>query len=99
MHDAQRSFPAVAIAACGAVTAVGSGIEALRTALRANTSGLRPSERFSSSRYQSNIVGAVFRNDDGGEDPAFELANRALLEAREQAQDILGSIPPERLGF
>ena len=52
-------LPAVAIAGCGAVTAVGCGIEALRSALRANTSGLRADDRFNSPRFQSSIVGAV----------------------------------------
>jgi 3-oxoacyl-[acyl-carrier-protein] synthase II len=67
--------------------------------LRANASGLHRCERFNGSRYQSNIVGAVFKNGDGGDDPAFELANQALLEAREQARHVLNSVPPERLGF
>jgi 3-oxoacyl-(acyl-carrier-protein) synthase len=49
----------IAIAGCGAVSAVGNGVAALRTALRDNTSGLRASERFNSPRFQSSIVGAV----------------------------------------
>src|SRR4051794_35964895 len=49
----------VAIAGCGAVTAVGVGLEPLRTAVRANASGLRTVERFDHPRFQSSIVGAV----------------------------------------
>lgn len=89
----------IAIAGCGAVTAVGSGVEALRTALRGNTSGLRRFERFNNSRFQSSVVGAFFENGDSGDDPAFELGNQALLEARKQAEGLLKSISPERLGL
>jgi 3-oxoacyl-[acyl-carrier-protein] synthase II len=74
-------------------------VEALRAALRANTSGLRRAERFNSPRFQSSVVGAVFENGTGSDDPAFELANQAVLEAREQAKNVLSSIAPERLGF
>ncbi len=89
----------IAIAGCGAVTAVGKGVEALRAALRANTSGLRRCERFSGPRFQSSVVGAVFENGNKGDDPAFELGNQALLEAREQAKSLLESISPQRLGL
>jgi 3-oxoacyl-[acyl-carrier-protein] synthase II len=100
MHDfAKQAFPEVAIVGCGAVTAAGGGVEALRAALRANSSGLRPCARFNSSRYQSGVVGAVFKNGEGGDDPALELANRALSEAREQAKAVLMSVVPERLGL
>ena len=36
----------VVIAGCGAITAVGCGVDALRVALRTNISGLRADERF-----------------------------------------------------
>ena len=62
-------LPAVAIAGCGAVTAVGCGIEALRSALRANTSGLRADDRFNSPRFQSSIVGAVPQMSGTGVSP------------------------------
>jgi 3-oxoacyl-[acyl-carrier-protein] synthase II len=100
MRDfAKRFLPEVAVVGCGAVTAVGNGAEALRNALRANSSGLRSCERFNGSRYQSNVVGSIFKDGDGDDDPAFELANQALLEVREQTQGILRSVATERLGF
>ena len=91
----------VAMAGCGAITAVGRGVDALRSAMRANTSGLRSCVRFDSSRYQSSVVGAAppggsSANED---DPAWRLATEALEEACQQARDVLASIPPERIGF
>lgn len=94
------SLPAVAIAGCGATTAVGRGVEALRVALRANASGLRSCARFDSPRFQSSIVGAAPQNGGGDEDdPAFRLADEALREAREQAREVLALIPAERVGL
>lgn len=89
------SSPVVAIAGCGATTAVGSGVDALRSALRANASGLRPDARFQSSRYQSSIVGAAPPDGDF-DDPAFALADAALSEAEKQAKEILSPIPAAR---
>ncbi|HWN97565.1 MAG TPA: beta-ketoacyl-[acyl-carrier-protein] synthase family protein [Methylomirabilota bacterium] len=94
--------PAVAMAGCGAITAVGEGLEALRSALRSNASGLQPNERFAHPRFQSNIVGAVLQSggaprDD--HDPAYRLATTALDEARQQARDALSSIRKERIGL
>lgn len=93
------SLPAVAVAGCGATTAVGCGVDALRSALRANASGLRPDARFAGPRYQSSIVGAASQNGADSDDPAFQLANEALHEACEQAREILSSIPAARLGL
>jgi 3-oxoacyl-(acyl-carrier-protein) synthase len=93
------SLPAVAIAGCGATTAVGCGVDALRSALRDNASGLRPNARFDSPRYQSSIVGAASQNGADSDDPAFQLADEALREAREQAREILSSIPAARIGL
>ena len=93
------SLPAAAIASCGATTAVGCGVDALRSALRANASGLRPNARFASPRYQSSIVGAAAQNGADSDDPAFQLADEALREAREQAGEILPSIPAARIGL
>jgi len=95
----QRDFPDVVIAGCGATSAVGVGVEALRTAMRTGASGLRKCERFNDGRFQSSIVGAVFQNGDGDDDPAYELANQALREACEQGRDVLQSITPDRIGF
>jgi 3-oxoacyl-[acyl-carrier-protein] synthase II len=100
MRDfAKRAFPEVAIAGCGATTAVGIGVEALRTALRTNSSGLRKYERFNDRRFQSNIAGATFENGGERDNPAYELASVALREACEQAQGVLQSVISERVGF
>ena len=100
-EPSQPSRPAVAIAGCGAITAVGSGVDTLRAALRDNASGLRPCARFDSPRFQSSIVGAAPRNGHGPDpdDPAWWLATDALEQACEQASDILVAIPAERIGL
>jgi 3-oxoacyl-(acyl-carrier-protein) synthase len=90
--------PKVAIAGCGAITAVGCDVAALQSALRANTSGLRACEKFDYSRFQSKIVGAAPRNFDD-ENPAWFLATEALKQARESSRKILEKIPVERIGF
>ena len=93
--------PPVAIAGCGAITAVGCGVEALRSALRHNTSGLRSDERFNHPRFQSSIVGAAPKINSGGEtdDPAFQLADEALRQSRDEARDVLSAIPFARVGL
>ena len=95
------SPPPVAIAGCGAISAVGCGVNVLLSALRANRSGLQASERFNSPRFQSSIVGAVpenfFRTDE--DDPAYRLAAEALNQARGEAQPALSSIPAARIGL
>jgi len=88
----------VAIAGCGAITAVGCGVDALLAALRANASGLRACERFNHPRFQSSIVGAALPNGDI-DNPAQQLATEALRQAREQAQSVLSYIPVERIGL
>ena len=111
-HQPERGRPArpaakmaapqpVAIAGCGAITAGGCGIEALRTALRTNASGLRHSDRFTHARFQSSIVGTAPTNGIGPDhdDPAHRLATEALSQAREEAHEILKSIPAARLGL
>jgi len=90
--------PNVAVAGYGAVTAVGRGVDALRSALQSNASGLSPCERFNHPRFQSNIVGATPPNG-GGDDPAHCLATEALREARDRARDSLAPIPAERIGL
>jgi 3-oxoacyl-(acyl-carrier-protein) synthase len=89
----------VAIAGCGAISAVGYGVEALRSAMRANVSGLRVCARFDSPRFQSCVVGAAPDMDASSDDPAWQLAHQALLEAREQAREALADSPAERVGF
>jgi 3-oxoacyl-(acyl-carrier-protein) synthase len=72
-------------------------VDALRSALRANASGLRACARFDAPRFQSNIVGAALQNET--DNPACQLATTALREARGQARDILAEIPAERIGL
>ena len=93
--------PAVAIAGCGAITAVGDGIDALRTALRVNASGLRSDTRFDQPRFQSSIVGTAPQNGAGfdNDDPAFRLATEALRQARQDALASLKGVPTERVGL
>jgi 3-oxoacyl-(acyl-carrier-protein) synthase len=87
-----------AIVGCGAMTAVGGGVDALRSALRANTTGLRPDARFNPPRFQSNLVGAAPRNPDS-DDPAHDLAMEALREARDQARGCLATLAAARVGL
>ncbi|HEY2330167.1 MAG TPA: beta-ketoacyl-[acyl-carrier-protein] synthase family protein [Verrucomicrobiae bacterium] len=93
--------PPVAIAGCGVICAVGCGVAALQSALRANASGLRACERFNSPRFQSSIVGAVaddfFRADE--DNPAYRLAAEALRQARAGAHLVLSSISAARIGL
>ncbi len=72
--------PGVFIANYGAISAAGSGVEALEHALQNNLSGLRSLEKFNSPRFQSKMVGLAPR-DTELEDPAWALATRALEEA------------------
>jgi 3-oxoacyl-(acyl-carrier-protein) synthase len=88
--------PVVAIAGCGAVSAVGCGLESLLNALRSHLLGLGPSEKFSSPRFQSNLVGAAPRDQDD-EDPAWLLAREALQQAVGAAKTI--KIPPQKIGL
>jgi 3-oxoacyl-[acyl-carrier-protein] synthase II len=89
----------VAIAGCGALSAAGCGVEALRSALRANSSGLRRSDRFDQPRFQSAVVGTAPLGDQDHDDPAFQLASEALAQARAEARDTLTSIAAPRLGL
>lgn len=89
----------VSIAACGAISAVGCGVESLRAALQSNSSGLRANERFQNARCQSDIVGAAPLHGNSEDDPAYTLAASALREANAQAHDLLVKISPDRIGF
>jgi 3-oxoacyl-(acyl-carrier-protein) synthase len=93
--------PLIAIAGCGAISAVGPDVTALRSALRANASGLRACERFNGPRYQSNIVGAAPENGGGpgADDPIWRLANEAIEQARREAAQVLAAISPSRIGL
>lgn len=91
--------PKVAIGGYGVICAAGRGVSALRNALRTNTSHLRPDERFTGARYQSNIVGAAPL--EASDNPAFQLACTALQEALANFNRSRGeqSIAPESLGL
>ena len=91
--------PAVAIAGCGVISAVGRGVEALRSALQSNTSGLRHSERFHHARFQSSIVGAALDEATLTDDPAHQLATTALNEARDNARAALTNLSANRIGL
>ncbi len=91
--------PAVAIAGCGVISAVGEGVAALRAALQSNASGLRASERFHHARFQSSIVGAALAASALTDDPAHQLATTALAAARDQARPALQQLPAERIGL
>jgi 3-oxoacyl-[acyl-carrier-protein] synthase I len=90
--------PEVVIAGCSAISAVGCGIEPLRAALKNNSNGLRPSEKFNLPRFQSNIVGAVPENKQD-ENPAWQFASEALQQAHCSAQIVLEKISVERIGL
>lgn len=98
MREVRERMP-VAIVGCGATSAVGPGVEAIRAALRENASGLREDARFKSARFQSSIVGAVPGVDILSDDPPWLLANTAIEEARRQACEALAAIAAERIGL
>lgn len=89
----------VVIAGCGAVSAAGRDIPALLASLKANTSGLHADERFSSPRFQSNIVGAAPRSPSiaSEDNPAHAFATDALAQARRAAGDL--KLTPGRIGL
>ncbi len=87
--------PRVTFASFGAVTAAGPDVASLLAALRSNTSGLGANDRFNSPRFQSTIVGTALRSYD--DNPAYELANTALAEARKNLGAL--AIAPERIGL
>jgi len=92
----------VVIASYGAVTAAGPDAAAFLAALRLNTSGLRPDERFNSPRFQSSVVGAAPRNPDfaSEDDPAHALATDALTQARRAAGTASAlKLAPGRIGL
>ena len=94
----ERRDVRVAIAGCGAITAVGCGLARLLDALQKNLSGLTASQKFTSPRFQSNIVGSAPRSLNE-QNPAWFLAAAALQQAREASQNILEKISGDRVGF
>ena len=97
--------PAIRIAGCGAVSALGSGVELLERAVVANVSGLRPCEKLAGKGYQSTVVGKVpeevleqLRADDPAhaDARAFLLADAVLKQAEQSAATALKRVPPSR---
>ena len=94
----------VVVAGCGAISAVGGDVAALRHALQNNVSGLRASEKFPTPRFQSNLVGAVPKNcwdktpsnPNFSENPAWSLAAEALRQAGHSSKSALETIPAAR---
>jgi 3-oxoacyl-(acyl-carrier-protein) synthase len=98
--------PGVVIAGCGAVSAVGCGTEPLLAALKNNSSGLRASEKFSTPRFQSNVVGTTSAwlvesslSQNFSENPAWGLAAESLRQAKSAAKDVLGKFSAARIGL
>ena len=92
--------PDVVIAGCGAITAVGRGVDALRSALHANTSGLRADKRFNHPRFQSQIVGAVARDEMGEATiPRMNWPRRLCAKRAKMPAMSLAKIPAARIGF
>jgi len=100
--------PPIAIAGCGAVTALGRGLDPLEQALPANTSGLRPCERIADWRLQAAVAGQVpepvfeaLRADDPthADARAFLLAREALRQAEQSAGEVWTSASPARRGL
>jgi 3-oxoacyl-(acyl-carrier-protein) synthase len=100
--EASPAFPGVSIAGCGAVSALGLGIEPLARALRANASGLRPCERLAGQGYQSTVAGWVpeevleqlrAEDPDHADARAFLFAESALKQAEQSTADLLGARP------
>lgn len=96
---------AAAIAACGAVSAAGTGLDPLRRALAANVPVIRAQERLAGRGYQSIVAGcfpeealaplrdACPRYADAR---AYLMAWSALDQARRGAAEFMERIPPER---
>ena len=106
--DVAVNEPAVAIAGCGAITALGIGIEPLQRALPAGTSGLRNRECTVSKTRQAIIAGWVtgetldqLRASDPGHagSRAFLFARAALKQAGQNAGNLLDSVPPSKRGL
>ena len=100
--------PAPVIASCGAVTALGLGLEPLERALQKNDSGLRADRRFAGHRHQSDVAGCVpepvfdelrAAMPSHADAPAFLLAESALRQAELRAGDWFAAVPPGRRGL
>lgn len=102
------STKGIAVAACGAVTALGLGVERLRQALLDNASGLRPAQRHAGKGYQSTVCGWVpeevvqqlaAEDSQRADARAFLLARAALDEAKRGAAALLSLVPATRRGL
>ena len=100
--------PTIALAACGAVSALGVGIEPLTRALVNNASGLRPCQRLAGKGYQSAVVGAIEdsvmvrlrdENPTFADARAFLLADAALRQVEQNIAGSLNELPASRRGL
>lgn len=103
---AAPTFPGVAIAGCGAISALGLGLEPLAQALHANTSGLRPGKGVSGQGGPDTVAGWIPEEVLGrlrAEDPAradaraFLLAHSALTQAADW--ELGAAVPGTRRGL
>jgi 3-oxoacyl-(acyl-carrier-protein) synthase len=96
------------IAGCGAVSALGLGLEPLAEALRTNASGLRPSASQAGRGYQSIVGGWVpeelieqLRTEDPShaDARAFLLTQSALIQAQTSVAARVQAVAPSRRGL
>jgi 3-oxoacyl-(acyl-carrier-protein) synthase len=92
--------PAVAIAGCGAITALGSGIEPLKRAVQTNASGLLPRDCVVGKTRQTIVAGWVpeatldqLRAEDSShaDSRAFLFAHAALKQAEQSVATLLAA--------
>lgn len=80
--------PSCAIDGCGAISALGAGVDPIRAAIRQNTVGLRPCPRLADANYQSTVTGWIpedLRFPASASGAADALACRLALGATEEA--------------
>ena len=106
--ETTASPPSVEIAACGAVSALGLGLEPLEQALRSDAGGLRSCPRFEGAGFQTTVSGwvpdEVWASLKPGssappDDRAFLLAQAALCQASQAGSSRLSRVAPDRRGF
>jgi len=106
--EAAVSKTRVAIAGTGAVTAVGSGVEPLRQALRTNAGGLHARDCVVRKIGQSIIAGWVSettleqlrqKHPGHADSRAFLFAHAALKQSGQSMAGQLNSVPPTRRGL
>ncbi len=102
------AIPGLALAGCGALTALGRGLEPLRAAIQTNASGLRITEAFAARGYQSTVTGRVPDEhrmpsvSPGATDAdalAFHFASESLRQALASLPEPISAIPAHRRAF